>query len=434
MKKNIFFLLSVIGFSVLSQNSIVEKTILSVKSLGDAKIAEALTDSSFAYRFNKPELALEFARRAIPFTKTGDEREQAAPLFYMATAFHIIGTYDSALVYYQKAEKLYLVLENPKLLGSIYLQIALLFSDSKDDVKAVQYTFKSLTYFYKSKDTTNIAGAYSNLGIFYSNTDSILKYQVKALNILKQQLNVKPERKALSLSIAYTNIGGTYQKQKKFSEALYYFKMALEEDNKHNNFLYKVSSYENLGSCYQSMAEPRKAISVLRRAINEINNTRGYRTSQNLYKFISASYNDIKMFDSAYYFLREYTIKIDSIYNIENQEIISDMQQKYDTDKKISEIALLNKNKEVADTFRKTLYVIIGLILIVVVALVYSYVLKRRSNKNLVLKNEEINKQKHLIEEKQKEIIDSIHYAKRIQQSLLPTSKYIAKKLEDLSK
>lgn len=36
-------------------------------------------------------------------------------------------------------------------------------------------------------------------------------------------------------------------------------------------------------------------------------------------------------------------------------------------------------------------------------------------------------------EEKQKEILDSIHYAKRIQQSLMPTGKYIDKQLRKLN-
>ena len=40
--------------------------------------------------------------------------------------------------------------------------------------------------------------------------------------------------------------------------------------------------------------------------------------------------------------------------------------------------------------------------------------------------------QKHLVDVKQKEILDSITYAKRIQQSLLPTEKYIEKRLEKL--
>lgn len=46
-------------------------------------------------------------------------------------------------------------------------------------------------------------------------------------------------------------------------------------------------------------------------------------------------------------------------------------------------------------------------------------------------KNKLITEQKELVEEKQKEIIDSITYAKRIQQALLPTEKYIARNLKN---
>lgn len=42
------------------------------------------------------------------------------------------------------------------------------------------------------------------------------------------------------------------------------------------------------------------------------------------------------------------------------------------------------------------------------------------------------DKESASVEEKQKEILDSIRYAKRIQQSLLPTEKYIDKKLKEL--
>jgi hypothetical protein len=43
-----------------------------------------------------------------------------------------------------------------------------------------------------------------------------------------------------------------------------------------------------------------------------------------------------------------------------------------------------------------------------------------------------IEEQKHVVEEKQKEIIDSIRYARRIQRSLLPPEKLISKTLNKL--
>ena len=48
--------------------------------------------------------------------------------------------------------------------------------------------------------------------------------------------------------------------------------------------------------------------------------------------------------------------------------------------------------------------------------------------------NKIISLQKDIVEEKQKEILDSIRYAKRIQNSLLPSEKYIEKNILKLKK
>ena len=46
------------------------------------------------------------------------------------------------------------------------------------------------------------------------------------------------------------------------------------------------------------------------------------------------------------------------------------------------------------------------------------------------MKTLEINKQKVILEQKQKEILDSIHYAKRIQKALISSEFYISKELK----
>lgn len=57
-------------------------------------------------------------------------------------------------------------------------------------------------------------------------------------------------------------------------------------------------------------------------------------------------------------------------------------------------------------------------------------VLEERVNERTI----EVVKQKEIIEQKNKDITDSIHYAKRIQQALLPTFNYIDKSLKRLQK
>jgi len=63
------------------------------------------------------------------------------------------------------------------------------------------------------------------------------------------------------------------------------------------------------------------------------------------------------------------------------------------------------------------------------------YSLKRANEKfeeNILSRKKETEEQKHLVEEKQKEILDSIHYAKRIQSALLANDKYIDKNIKRL--
>ena len=67
------------------------------------------------------------------------------------------------------------------------------------------------------------------------------------------------------------------------------------------------------------------------------------------------------------------------------------------------------------------------LALFLAIVILRSYRQKRKANI-------EISAQKHIIEEKQKEILDSIRYAKRIQTALITNEKYIDKNLNRLKK
>ncbi len=433
----IFFIL--VTNCLLSQNNRVEKAILFFKGQPDIKIAEAFNDSSFEIKFVNPEIAVQFARTALVHSeKSKNDTVIASSFLYLGTAFHVMSAYDSAMVYYMKAEQKFVRLKDDKRMGTIYLHLASLFSDAKDNVNAKAYSYKSMSYFVRAKDTNNLAAIYSNLGIYYdydNKTDSTLYYYFKALDLRKKYTKIKPERRALNLSVSYTNIGHLYQhKLRDLQKAIYYFNLAFEEDEKHPDVLYKIATYENLASCFNDMKQYDRSINAGLNGLRLANLIGNYQGRNRLFKTLSSDYYFLKKYDSAYYYMNEYAIFVDSTYALESQKVISEMQQKYESNKKSTEIALLNKDKQNSETFRKTLYVIIGLILIVVLALIYSYVLKQRSNKSLVLKNEEINKQKHLIEEKQKEIIDSIRYAKRIQQSLMPTEKYVLKKIGELKK
>jgi accessory gene regulator protein AgrB len=74
------------------------------------------------------------------------------------------------------------------------------------------------------------------------------------------------------------------------------------------------------------------------------------------------------------------------------------------------------------------------LIITVVIGELAVWFLLERSVKFIDYQKQQIQKQKHIVEDKQKDILDSIHYAKRIQTALMTNEKYIERKLNELNK
>jgi len=139
-------------------------------------------------------------------------------------------------------------------------------------------------------------------------------------------------------------------------------------------------------------------------------------------------------FKSAYdYYERSSLIK-DSIYNEKNAHIINEMEAKYQNEKKQLKIESLNQKNELTEAKLSKQKITIMLVLLVALLCVIGVLFVIRSNRKIKKAHAIISRQKHLVEEKQKEILDSIHYAKRIQNSLLTSEMYIKKSLKRLMK
>lgn len=107
-------------------------------------------------------------------------------------------------------------------------------------------------------------------------------------------------------------------------------------------------------------------------------------------------------------------------YEFDKKEATSKLQQ-------LKKEAILNSESKK----QKIIIWAIGGVLILVICFaifIYrSYIQKQKANLEII-------KQKHIIEEKQQEILDSIYYARRIQRALLPSEKYIDRNLNKLMK
>jgi serine phosphatase RsbU (regulator of sigma subunit) len=158
---------------------------------------------------------------------------------------------------------------------------------------------------------------------------------------------------------------------------------------------------------------------------------------QNYYSFYEY-FMDNKDYKNAVDYLKTFMSIKDSLINESTTGQLNELQTKYESDKKEKEIELLNKDKEIQQTQIKQQKIInYGIVAGLLIVLVFSLLLFNRlkitrQQKNLIeLQKQEVETKNEIIEEKQKEILDSIHYAKRIQTTLLTQKDFINNNLND---
>jgi serine phosphatase RsbU (regulator of sigma subunit) len=130
-----------------------------------------------------------------------------------------------------------------------------------------------------------------------------------------------------------------------------------------------------------------------------------------------------------------YTSIKDSIIKIENEADHNQKIIRYEFEKNELIAKATNEKREVIakETQQKQKYVIIAVVVILALVTLFTLLLYRRftiTQKQKIIieiQKNETEEQKHLVEEKQKEIIESITYAKRLQEAILPPQEFINK-------
>ncbi len=140
----------------------------------------------------------------------------------------------------------------------------------------------------------------------------------------------------------------------------------------------------------------------------------------------------------------EKNVKVKELELLTQQNRINQIE----SEKKSQEIELLNKDKVLKEselerqkTFRNLILVALFSIALIAFFIYNRYQIKQRSNKLLETQNteilfqkSEIENQKQILETQHKEILESIAYAKRIQEAMLTSELYIERNLKRLNK
>jgi len=342
------------------------------------------------------------------------------------------GEYDKAVECYSKSLKIAEEMNNKKGMASSNSNLGLIYKNKGEYDKALEYYFKSLKFYEEVQmpggqvgDKKGIAGAFNNIGIIHyymGDYTKALEYYGKALPLV-EELGDKG-----GLSVSYVCIGIIHHESKNYEQGLEYYNKALQIQEESGDKKAMTVSFNNIGSLYDDQGNYDKALEYYNKALRiqeQVDDKQGMATSYNNMGNLSLKKRDVKTakqsllqslkisleinakpivkenylnlsqcdsilgnFKSAYEYHKRYAEVKDSILNEESSKQITEMQTKYETEKKEQQITLLNKDKELQDAQLNRQKIIIwsvaGGLLVVLILSIFIFRERRKSEKLLL--------------------------------------------------
>ena len=352
----------------------------------------------------------------------------------LALIYYLKGKYSESATLHLEAISLFE--KKGQLIEKANAMANLAYEGKKRNLKSsINLMWEAIQIMQKEKERKHLAALFDNYGVLLElnkNLDSALIYYNQALLIKKENND------SIGLPYSLNNIAGIYFMQNKISEGLELINQSNKIRQNLKDFIGIAWNEYALGEMYYSNNKINDAKYHFQQSYSISNKVAYPDLRSKNQKYLAAIFSKQKRFDSAYYFLNTFFVLHDSLYNSQNQQQILEMETIFETEKKTSQIKLLNiDNKLKEQDIKKKkntqnfLILIITLSILTVVFILRAYLQKIKTNKIIVTQKLEVEKQKHLVDEKQKEITDSIKYAKRIQYALLAHDDLLKQNLQE---
>jgi serine phosphatase RsbU (regulator of sigma subunit) len=374
------------------------------------------------------------------------------------------------------------VRKKAKFLLAAYIgSTGVIFIAAGDYPKALDYCFQALDLQQELGNRKGEAVNLSNIGITYmsqGNYPKALEYYFKSLAIDNELGNKDGQLRN------YGNIGGVYMDMMMQDSALYYLNLAYDLSVELNSLRGQAINLSNIGVVHADLNQPELGLEATFKAL-ELNERIGNKRGQGINLVnIGSNYITLKKYSEAEAYLKKglviadeidaldikkdlalnfsdlykntgrveraleeyqkFIVYRDSLFNIDSERQSMEKEQQFNLAKDAAEDSVaFAKQKELDAMFiarqdaelkaknNQQVAMYGGLILLVVFGGFMYNRFKVTSRQKEIIEGQkmEVEHQKHLVEEKQQEVMDSITYAKRIQSAILPPDRLIQEHL-----
>ncbi|MES2837631.1 MAG: tetratricopeptide repeat protein [Bacteroidota bacterium] len=344
--------------------------------------------------------------------------------------------FTDGLKYYLKSARFAELTKDSAAQYSAYINLGTLYQNSSDNDKALQFYIKALRINEVDNDENGFAICYSKLGSAYAqagNYDSSYYYTYKAYEI-----HVKNNEKGGLLN-SQQKLGGILFEKKEYEKSLAFLDKALEIALERKDTLNISSILSAKARNYFGLKNYDEALKLLEYVKKIYPKNFGYLFLSNLNFRLSEIYKLNGDYTKAYEYFVLHKASLDSVAAQNDIKKQTELKLAYEFDQQQEIQRQIAHEKEIENQLvlkaeKKNQYFLmafLALAIVIIFIAIRNYNQKRKSNFKLEKQNVQLEFQKKLVEAKNREISDSINYAKHIQTACLPDVKQLNESFTD---
>lgn len=388
---------------------------------------------------------LQLASRSGDYSRMGDA------LSYLGTSYYYVDDYDSALIFYQKAEAYYKkdtsaqagvnIAANRMSMGTALLQ-------QGNHQIALHSYLRAIRLLEQAKDQGNLVTAYANIGLVYNDLkqfDKALYYHQKAFQIcrayptevpiekkaqigmltaldfinlkqydeafrtLHQSDSIIKELNSAYLFTIFYGIQGKYYgalAQYKASNAA--FRQSLQYAVRSGQHFHEANAFQQLGINYFKLGRYKESIANLRRSLAINREIHDKVRERKTLEYLSKAYTKSGNATQAVQYYQQYIQLSDSLNESESKRQINEIENRYQSQKKQDSILVLQKSGQLQKLSIKRKEILITIVVAGALLCILSGLLMYRNLRHrhrLLRQEEELNKQRIQELERERQLV-----------------------------
>jgi tetratricopeptide (TPR) repeat protein len=476
----ILFLLLVISFD--AEADVIDSLKNCISKSKPSEIFDVYLTIAEKYRGSNTDSAIFYTQQALNLAiKIGNSEKQSLASNEMGVVYYLNDQYTKAIEYYEKALTIDKTLGKKEDIATRINNIGLAFCAIGNYSKAIDNFHKALKIDKERKDTAKIAIRLNNIGIVYTQFEQFpkaLEYFINAyktdsarnnkalcaarlsnIGVVYLKMNL-PDQSILYLNRAITidkeiqnefnlnirnhNLGKAFLLKKKYNDAILLFNKALVFDRTSGNKTDIAAVLVDLAKAYSEIGQNEKAFACVNESITLAKETQAQNVVKDGYKIIADLFASKNKYKEAFAYSSKYNQLKDSLFSAESKRKLDAFQTYYETEKKESEIIILNREKQLKalqisqkedeiynQRLSKYWMIAIALIILLAVAFLYVYSMNRAiKNRHTLEKSLNLYMQKALSQQMNPHFIfntlNSIQFF-LLNNDKIASSKYLSK-------